>query len=78
MFEYSKPSINRINWGEPFVDISEDQIYPIYPATHAKSLKHFLVFKLNMYTTDNNCIFKLTCIYVRYFYALLSNIISGT
>ena len=26
--DYSKPSINQINWGEPLVDISKDPIYP--------------------------------------------------
>lgn len=37
-WKYRKPSIDQINWGEPFVEISED---PIYPAVRAKSPKRF-------------------------------------
>ena len=60
--------------GEPLVEISENPIYPIYPATHAKSLKHLLASKLN---TDNNCFFKLIYIYVLLLCSVI-NITSGT
>lgn len=59
--------------GEPHVEISENLIYPIYPAAHAKSLRHFFFSsKLNTYTIDNNRIFKLHLPVLVYAISMLS------
>lgn len=65
--------------GEPLVKISEDLIYFIYLAAHAKSLKHFFFSSgLSMCTVDDTVLVLLVFLklhlpvytYFAYFYAL--------